>query len=47
MFDPTLINAFMLGCLSSGTSYVINMVFSDEGIMIRHNYKYDNVIGEE
>ena len=40
-FDATLVNAFMLGCLSSATSYVLNMVFSDEGIMIKHNYKQD------
>ena len=46
-FDVTLINAFLLGCLSSATSYVLNMVFSDEGIMIKHNYKYDNHFGEE
>jgi hypothetical protein len=37
----------MLGCLSSATSYVLNMVFSDEGIMIKHNYKNDNFFIEE
>ena len=46
-FDATLVNAFMLGCLSSATSYVLNMVFSDEGIMIKHNYKNDNFFIEE
>ena len=46
-FDATLVNAFMLGCLSSATSYVLNMVFSDEGIMIKHNYKQDNFFIEE
>ena len=46
-FDATLVNAFMLGCLSSATSYVLNMVFSDEGIMINHNYKNDNFFIEE
>ena len=40
-------DAFMLGCLSSATSYVLNMVFSDEGIMIKHNYKQDNFFIEE
>ena len=40
-FDPTLVNAFLLGCISSATSYVLNMVFSDEGIMLRHNYNYN------
>ena len=27
-------NLLILGCLSSGTSYVLNMVFGDEGIKI-------------
>ena len=47
IYDVTLVNAFLLGCLSSATSYVLNMVFDDEGIMIKHNYKYDNYLGEE
>ena len=29
-------NAFVLGCLSSGTSYIGNMVFGDCGIKIEH-----------
>ena len=44
-FDPTLVNAFILGCLSSATSYVLNMVFSDDGIQIRHNYRYEQEEG--
>jgi hypothetical protein len=38
-FDVTIANAFILGCLSSATSYVLNMVFGDEGIKIsnKHN----------
>ena len=40
-FDPTLVNAFMLGCLSSATSYVLNMTFGDDGIQVRHNYIYE------
>tara|TARA_R100001377_G_scaffold81943_1_gene61832 strand:- start:580 stop:921 length:342 start_codon:yes stop_codon:yes gene_type:complete len=47
MFDVTIVNALLLGCLSSATSYVFNMVFSDEGIQVKHNYKYDNFLGEE
>jgi hypothetical protein len=35
-FDVTPINYLILGCLSSGTSYVLNMVFSDEGIKHEH-----------
>jgi hypothetical protein len=46
-FDATIVNAFLFGCLSSATSYVLNMVFSDEGIQIKHNYKHDNFFTEE
>tara|TARA_Y100000310_G_scaffold271707_1_gene286319 strand:- start:108 stop:446 length:339 start_codon:yes stop_codon:yes gene_type:complete len=31
-FDVTVTNFFLLGWLSSGTSYVFNMVFGDKGI---------------
>lgn len=31
-FDYSLITAFILACIGSGTSYVMNMVFGDEGI---------------
>ena len=31
-FDITVANFFLLGWLSSGTSYVLNMVFGDSGI---------------
>tara|TARA_R110002020_G_scaffold85460_2_gene210973 strand:+ start:498 stop:872 length:375 start_codon:yes stop_codon:yes gene_type:complete len=31
-FDVTVTNFFLLGWLSSGTSYVLNMVFGDGGI---------------
>jgi len=40
MFDPTLVNAFLFGCLSSGTSYILNMVFSDDGIKIANQTTY-------
>jgi len=33
-FEYNYANLLILGCLSSGTSYVLNMVFSDEGIKI-------------
>ena len=36
-FDLNLINLLFLGCLSSGTSYIFNMLFSDEGIKIAIN----------
>ena len=35
IFDYSLITAFMLGCLSSGTSYVLNVIVGDDGINIR------------
>jgi len=37
-FDVSLTNFFLLGCLSSGTSYILNMVFGDEGI--KHEHKH-------
>ena len=39
-FDVTITNFFLLGWLSSGTSYVLNMVFGDEGI----KYKYSQTM---
>ena len=33
-FEYNLANLLILGCLSSGTSYALNMVFGDEGIKI-------------
>ena len=35
-FEYSLANLFILSCLSSGTSYVLNMIFGDEGI----NFKF-------
>ncbi len=35
-FECNFINAFLLGCLSSGTSYIFNMVFGDKGINFKH-----------
>ena len=37
-FDVSAANFFLLGGLSSGTSYIMNMVFGDEGI--KHEHKY-------
>ena len=33
-FDVTVANFFILGWLSSGTSYILNMVFGDSGIQL-------------
>jgi hypothetical protein len=32
IFDNSILTGFLLGCLSSGTSYVMCQVFGDEGI---------------
>jgi len=37
-FDVSVVNFFLLGWLSSGTSYVLNMIFGDEGI--KHEHKH-------
>jgi len=31
-FELNIVNAFLLGCLSSGTSYVLSVLFGDEGL---------------
>ena len=35
-FDVTVFNFFLLGWLSSGTSYILNMIFGDDGIQLRN-----------
>ena len=35
-FDCTLVNAFICGCISAGTSYLINMMVDDYGIRLSH-----------
>ena len=35
-FDYSIATAFVLACISSGTSYVLNMIFGDEGINIKN-----------
>ncbi len=35
-FDSSLLTAVLLGCLSSGTSYILNMLFGDGGLKIEH-----------
>ena len=41
-FDVTVTNFFLLGWLSSGTSYVLNMVFGDEGIQYSQTMERNN-----
>ena len=40
-FDVSLVNAFLLGCLSSGTSYALCMLISDGGFQYEHRIKRD------
>jgi hypothetical protein len=40
-FDVSLVNAFLLGCLSSGTSYALCMLLSDGGIQHEYRIKGD------
>ncbi len=35
-FDVSVANFFLLGVLSSGTSYIMNMIFGDGGIKHEH-----------
>jgi len=35
-FDYSITSAFLLACISSGTSYVLNVVFGDEGINFKN-----------
>ena len=34
-FEPSVVTPFLLGCLSSGTSYILCQTFDDEGIKIK------------
>ena len=39
-FEVSVANYFLLGWLSSGTSYILNMAFGDNGV--KHEHKYAN-----
>tara|TARA_R100000005_G_C4880903_1_gene132601 strand:- start:1 stop:237 length:237 start_codon:yes stop_codon:yes gene_type:complete len=41
IFDVTLINALLLGWLSSGTSYALCMLISDGGFQYEYRVKRD------
>ena len=36
-FDYNIITGFFLGCLSSGTSYIMNMIICDNGLQLSLN----------
>ena len=42
-FDVTVANFFLLGWLSSGTSYIFNMIFGDEGVKHEHRHVHNKV----
>jgi hypothetical protein len=44
-FDVSLINALLLGCLSSGTSYALCMLISDGGF--QHEYRIRGNVDKE
>ena len=48
-YELTILNMFLFGCLSSGTSYILNTVFSDSGIQFSQNIEMSkpHLIGEE
>ena len=35
-FDYNIFNAFILGCLSSGTSYLLSVLINDYGLKLNH-----------
>jgi len=40
-FDVSVVNAFLMGCLSSGTSYALCMLISDGGFQHEYRIKRD------
>ncbi len=42
-FDVSIFNFFLLGGLASGASYILNMVFGDEGVRHEHRYVHNQV----
>ena len=40
-FDVSVVNAFLMGCLSSGTSYALCMLISDGGFQHEYGTKRD------
>lgn len=48
-YDYNLVTGFLLGCLSSGTSYALSMVFGDCGFKLEHKFLggCQNVVSED
>tara|TARA_R110002110_G_scaffold281591_1_gene496174 strand:+ start:216 stop:449 length:234 start_codon:yes stop_codon:yes gene_type:complete len=44
-FEYNLVNGVLLGCLSSGTSYVLSVIFGDNGVKYEINaHKQDEKV---
>jgi hypothetical protein len=39
-YEYSISTAFLLGCVSSGTSYILNVIFGDEGINLVNGSNY-------
>tara|TARA_A100001515_G_scaffold85171_3_gene67678 strand:- start:360 stop:701 length:342 start_codon:yes stop_codon:yes gene_type:complete len=46
-FDVSLFNFAIMGSLSSGTSYILSMLFNDDGIQIAQNMRINDEDHEE
>ena len=46
-FDVSLFNFVIMGSLSSGTSYILSMLFNDDGIQIAQNMRINDEDHEE
>ena len=45
-FDVTIANFFILGWLSSGTSYILNMIFGDRGFQIGVEHGTEHLVNQ-
>lgn len=41
-FDYNFVNLILLGCLSSGTSYILSVIISDNGVKHEHVITHAN-----
>ena len=41
-YEYNIVNAFLLGVLSSGTSYILIMLFGDDGINIKNQKHFEH-----
>ena len=36
-YDYNFVTGFLLGCLASGVSYILNVIFDDNGVQLHHS----------